>query len=150
MAAEHAEHRGTSAHDRLSELLQPQAGTALVHSLHHSEQEDAQQPWDQAEGTESDCIGVEYHCAWHQCNAADTQTMVCWGLQGMYRSAESKAQQVSESLADQKVEAQKLQERLGAAWQEYKSGMNKLQSTNRQLQALAKRVGNNDAKAQGA
>ncbi|KAK9828297.1 hypothetical protein WJX74_007593 [Apatococcus lobatus] len=68
--------------------------------------------------------------------------------ESMYRSAENKAHQVHESLADQKVEAQKLQERLSAAWQEYNSGVNKLKSTNRQLQQLANRVSNNDAKAQ--
>ena len=57
---------------------------------------------------------------------------------------------MDESLADQATEAQKLQERLGLAWQEYSSGANKLKSTNRQLQALANRVSKNDAKAQGA
>ena len=94
------------------------------------------------ERKDSNCLGSIVFVV---CALSDTPENV----QGMYRSAESKAQQVNESLADQSTEAQKLQERLGLAWQEYSSGANKLKSTNRQLQALANRVSKNDAKAQG-
>ncbi|KAK9847556.1 hypothetical protein WJX84_006734 [Apatococcus fuscideae] len=68
--------------------------------------------------------------------------------EGIFRSAQNKAQQLSESLTDQSTEADKLKQRLSLAWEEYSRGQAKLKATNRELQSLAKRVSKNDAKAQ--